>query len=138
MSPSRISKRIRGRPLWPRVERRARFRHGAVRECRARAVCTSVPMVAAERAVGYGRSARGAGIRREPGAVAEPMTDSVEKLARLALVARALTSACDAAEIIDIVVRQGMAGLGAEGGVLALVDAYEAVIPTVVVGYSPE
>jgi diguanylate cyclase (GGDEF)-like protein/PAS domain S-box-containing protein len=68
---------------------------------------------------------------RESRAVADP-------LARVALVARALTSALDAAEIVEIVVRQGMAGLGAEGGVIAWLDDDGHVIPAVTVGYSSE
>ena len=62
----------------------------------------------------------------------------VDHLARVALVARALTASLAPSEVIDIVVRQGMAGLGAEGGVLALVAPGGVLVPAETVGYTDE
>ena len=64
--------------------------------------------------------------------------EEVEQFTRVALVARALTTALDASEIVDIVVHQGMAGLHAEGGVLVLLDANGELVPAVMVGYPPD
>jgi len=63
---------------------------------------------------------------------------TLDHLARVALVTKALTSALDANEVVDIVVRQGMAGLGAVSGILAFVDADGVLVPAVAVGYPPE
>ncbi len=64
---------------------------------------------------------------------------SADRTVRVALVAQALTAALDPTEVLEIVVRQGMAGLGAEGGVVALLDPGGGVItPAVTVGYSKE
>jgi PAS domain S-box-containing protein len=68
--------------------------------------------------------------------VLEQTSSGVDQLARLAMVSRALTESLRPSEVIDIVVRQGMAGLGAEGGVLALVHPDGAVVPVETVGYS--
>ncbi len=62
--------------------------------------------------------------------------DTLDRLARVALVAKALTSALDANEVVDIIVRQGMAGLDAESGLLAFVDDEGVLAPAVAVGYS--
>ncbi len=66
----------------------------------------------------------------------EQTSSSVDQLARLAMVCRALTESLRPSDVIDIVVRQGMAGLGAEGGVLALVHPDGTVVPVETVGYS--
>ncbi len=68
----------------------------------------------------------------------EQLSGVVDHLARVALVARALTASLAPSEVIDIVVRQGMAGLGAEGGVLALVAPDGVLVPVETVGYSNE
>jgi len=65
-----------------------------------------------------------------------PDLEPLDHFARVALVANALTGALDASEVVDIVVRQGMAGLDAFGGLLAFVDATGALVPAVAVGYS--
>ena len=61
------------------------------------------------------------------------LADEVEWFSRLQLFARALTAGLDADEIMEIVVRQGIAGVDAEGGVLALLDS-DVVMPVVTVG----
>jgi hypothetical protein len=63
---------------------------------------------------------------------------SADRIVRVALVAQALTAALDPTEVLEIVVRQGMAGLEAEGGVVALVDPGGVITPAVTVGYSRE
>jgi len=63
---------------------------------------------------------------------------TLDHFARVALVAKALTSALDANEVVDIIVRQGMAGLEAVSGLLAFVDADGVLVPAVAVGYSSE
>jgi PAS domain S-box-containing protein len=68
----------------------------------------------------------------------EQTSSGVDQLARLAMVSRALTESLRPSEVIDIVVRQGMAGLGAEGGVLALVAPDGVVVPVETVGYSKD
>jgi PAS domain S-box-containing protein len=68
----------------------------------------------------------------------EPIGAVIDHLARVALVARALTASLRPSEVIEIVVRQGMAGLGAEGGVLALIAADGVVVPVETVGYTKE
>jgi PAS domain S-box-containing protein len=70
--------------------------------------------------------------------VLEQTSSGVDQLARLAMVSHALTGSLRPSEVIDIVVRQGMAGLGAEGGVLALVHPDGAVVPVETVGYSED
>jgi PAS domain S-box-containing protein len=72
------------------------------------------------------------------GEIDEQISGAVDYLTRLALVARGLTTAPSASDVIDMVVRQGMAGLGAEGAVLAAVTADGAVVPVETVGYSKE
>ena len=74
----------------------------------------------------------------EEARVVEKVSESVDHLARLALVARGLADRPRRSEVVDIVVRQGMAGLGAEGGVLALVAADGVVVPVETVGYTQE
>ena len=66
----------------------------------------------------------------------EQLDDGVGGIDRIALVARALTASLHPSEIIEIVVRHGMAGLGAEGGVLAFVTPAGDLIPVETVGYS--
>lgn len=56
-------------------------------------------------------------------------------LERLALVAEALTGRPDDDELLEIVIRQGMAAVDAEGGVVALVDEHGMVQPVLMVGY---
>ena len=68
----------------------------------------------------------------------EQVSGVEDYLTRTALVGRALTASLHQSEIIDIVVRQGMAGLGAEGGVLALVAPDGLVVPVATIGYSRE
>jgi PAS domain S-box-containing protein len=68
--------------------------------------------------------------------VVEQIRETIDHLARLALVARGLADCPRPSEVVDIVVRQGMGGLGAEGGVLALVAADGAVVPVETVGYT--
>ena len=65
----------------------------------------------------------------------EATSASVDEIARVALVARALTSALDVSEIVEIVVHQGMAGLDAEGGAFAFLDERGVLVPAVMVGY---
>jgi len=60
-----------------------------------------------------------------------------DDLACLARVARALTAAVGHPEILDVVVREGMAGLGAEGGVLAFV-VDDVLAPVAMAGYPRE
>jgi sigma-B regulation protein RsbU (phosphoserine phosphatase) len=66
----------------------------------------------------------------------EQVGDGVNAITRIALVAKALTGSLRPSEIIEIVVRQGMAGLGADGGVLAFVTPAGDLIPVETVGYS--
>jgi hypothetical protein len=61
-----------------------------------------------------------------------------DRMVRVALVAQALTAALEPTEVLEIVVRQGMAGLEAEGGVVALVDPGGAITPAITVGYPKE
>lgn len=68
----------------------------------------------------------------------EHVSEVDDYLARLALVARALTASMRPSEVVDIIIRQGMAGLGAEGGVLALVAADGVIVPVETVGYTNE
>jgi len=70
--------------------------------------------------------------------MAERVSGVDDYLARLALVARGLTASLRPSEVIDIVVRQGMAGLGAEGGILALVAPDGVIVPVETVGYTPD
>ena len=65
----------------------------------------------------------------------EATSASVDEFARVALVARALTSALDVSEVVEIVVHQGMAGLEAEGGAFAFLDERGVLVPAVMVGY---
>jgi diguanylate cyclase (GGDEF)-like protein/PAS domain S-box-containing protein len=66
----------------------------------------------------------------------EQVRDVDDLLTRTALVGRALTASLHQSEIMEIVVRQGMSGLGAEGGVLALVAPDGLVVPVATIGYS--
>lgn len=68
----------------------------------------------------------------------EQISETVDHLARVALVARGLADCPRPSEVVEIVVRQGMAGLSAEGGVLALVAADGVVVPVETVGYTQE
>jgi PAS domain S-box-containing protein len=68
--------------------------------------------------------------------VAEQVSEVDDYLARMALVARGLAASLRPSEVVEIVVRQGMAGLGAEGGVLALVAPDGLIVPVETVGYS--
>jgi signal transduction protein with GAF and PtsI domain len=61
-----------------------------------------------------------------------------DRMVRVALVAQALTAALDPTEVLEIVVRQGMAGLEAEGGVVALLDPGGVLTPAITVGYPKE
>ncbi len=65
------------------------------------------------------------------------LADEIERFSRLQLFAKALTAGLDGAEIMEIVVRQGIAGVDAEGGVLALLDS-DVVVPVVTVGYAKD
>ncbi len=67
--------------------------------------------------------------------MAEQVAADLDQFTRIALVARALTTALEPSEIVDIVVRQGMAGLHAEGGVVAFLDSDDVLVPAVTVGY---
>jgi PAS domain S-box-containing protein len=64
--------------------------------------------------------------------------DLHDLMGRLALLARALTSDLDADEILDIVLRQGMAGLHADGGVIASLEGNDTLVPTGFHGYATE
>lgn len=55
--------------------------------------------------------------------------------ARVALVAEALTTEMLPFELVEIVVRQAMAALGAEGGTVALLEADQTLLPMLTVGY---
>jgi PAS domain S-box-containing protein len=70
--------------------------------------------------------------------MAEQISGVDDHLARMALVARGLTASLRPSEVVDIVVRQGMVGLGAEGGVLALVASDGVIVPVETVGYTTE
>lgn len=60
----------------------------------------------------------------------------VETLARLSLVTHALTGELSPAELVDIVVRQEMAELDANGGLVALLGADAELVPLATFGYS--
>jgi PAS domain S-box-containing protein len=68
--------------------------------------------------------------------VVEQTNEVDDYLARMALVARALTASMRPSEVVEIVIRQGMAGLGAEGAVLALVAPDGVIVPVETVGYT--
>src|SRR5947209_2962702 len=70
--------------------------------------------------------------------VSHRIVEAADHWFRLPMVTRALTTAADASEIVEIVVRQGMAGLQAEGGVLALIGGEGVVVPVVTFGYPRE
>lgn len=76
------------------------------------------------------------------GVVIDGVTDPVQRFDVIAAVARALTVGHDVAEVIDVVVRQGMAGLGADGGSFAVVDPSAAppgeLVVLSAIGYSAE
>jgi ANTAR domain/GAF domain len=57
-----------------------------------------------------------------------------EHLVRVALVAQALTAAVDALDVVEMVVRQGMAGLDADGGLLAVLDPSDVLVPVAMSG----
>jgi len=62
--------------------------------------------------------------------------ESIDQFVRLALVARALTGTLDADELVDMVIRQGMAGLDADGGVVAMLESDNLLTPIATFGYS--
>ncbi len=70
--------------------------------------------------------------------MSEQLGLSADRMVRVALVAQALTAALNPTEVLEIVVRQGMAGLEAEGGVVALLDPGGVITPAVTVGYPKE
>ena len=70
--------------------------------------------------------------------MSEQLGLSTDRMIRVGLVAQALTAALDPTEVLEIVVRQGMAGLDAAGGVVALVDPSGVITPAVTVGYSKQ
>lgn len=71
-------------------------------------------------------------VDHDPDGLTEATTDFS---ARLALVAEALTADVPPFEVVEILVRQAMAAIGAEGGTVAMVESDQTLLPTVTVGY---
>lgn len=63
------------------------------------------------------------------GSAGEANDEDLDRFARIALVTRALTNSIDVEELVEVVVRQGMAGLHADGAVLTLLGAEGVLTP---------